>query len=345
MESMKICIEYTLLVERFSQSKHFTLFRFHRWVVEDQLTWLKNHLGGFHHELLSTSITITLIRVKILHPFKKDLSERKELRSTKAIQKEMNWKWWVKSQWHLDVESNGFWLNSSTMCFDRFSTACMVSPYQLHKNISDPIPFHQACVPLDPSNIRWLLSEPHKQQLLIKPPLWFFCWPCIRTYCLDLSVYYLWISSLPFLSRFSNYVFCFATSSIRFFGIFVEWPMVTSLPCEPGYRWEHQHFQLQLCWILKDPQQHSARLRPSVERMAQKTPAAFWMEDNLRPPPSRYSRSIIKIVDHWRAKSLSSRLAKLHDPTCGQKDDKSVGPWLWIFIFMVSNNGRHPSGM
>ena len=28
MESMKICIEYTLLVERFSQSKHFTLFRF-----------------------------------------------------------------------------------------------------------------------------------------------------------------------------------------------------------------------------------------------------------------------------------------------------------------------------
>lgn len=146
------------------------------------------------------------------------------------------------------------------------------------------------------SNIRWLLSEPHKQQLLIKPPLWFFCWPCIRTYCLDLSVYYLWISSLPFLSRFSNYVFCFATSSIRFFGIFVEWPMVTSLPCEPGYRWEHQHFQLQLCWILKDPQQHSARLRPSVERMAQKTPAAFWMEDNLRPPPSRYSRSIIKLL-------------------------------------------------
>lgn len=122
------------------------------------------------------------------------------------------------------------------------------------------------------------------------------CWPCIRTYCLDLSVSYLWISSLPCLSRFSNFVFCFATSSIRFFGIFVEWSMATSLPCEPGYRWEHQHFQLQLCWILKDPQQHSARLRPSVERMAQKTPAAFWMEDNLRPPPSQYSRSIIKLL-------------------------------------------------
>ena len=85
------------------------------------------------------------------------------------------------------------------------------------------------------SNIRWLLSEPRKQQLLIKPPLTYSwssmifspCGPCIRTYCLDLSVYYLWISSLPFLSRFSNYVLCFATSSIRFFGIFVEWSMVS----------------------------------------------------------------------------------------------------------------------
>lgn len=155
------------------------------------------------------------------------------------------------------------------------------------------------------SNIRWLLSEPHKQQLLIKPPLTYSwssmifspCWLCIRTYCLDLSVYYLWISSLPSFCRVFR-IMCSALQHLQFvsLGFLLSGPWLRHCHASRG---TDENTSASNCSCAESwrtcssiQQRCALQLREWHRRHLQHS---GW-KTTWGPPPSRYSRSIIKLL-------------------------------------------------